>query len=154
MEQIYGIDRAAKHAGSIGHLAWLLGVTERRLMKWRREDPAAALQKVIKQAGTQAALAGLLDVAQTTVSKWVCADCPVPVKPEPRNGIERAVQIAGSQSALARRLGVRQPSVTQWVKQGYAPAARAKEIEMEFGVPRVDCMSPEMRDVMGTGGEL
>lgn len=154
MEQIYGIDRAAKHAGGWGNLGDLVGVSAPRLKRWKKEDPAAALQKVIKEAGTQAALAGLLGVAQTTVSKWACADCPVPVKPEPRNGIERAVQIAGSQSALARRLGVRQPSVTQWVKQGYAPAARAKEIEMEFGVPRVDCMSPEMRDVMGTGGEL
>jgi len=154
MEQINGIDRAAKHAGGMTELAHLVGHTPQRLKRWKKEDPATALQRVIKAAGSQAALATALGVAQTTVSKWVCADCPVPEKPEPKNGIERAVQIAGSQSALARRLGVRQPSVTQWVKQGYAPAARAKEIEMEFGVPRVDCMSPEMRDVMGTGGEL
>lgn len=154
MKHTVGINRAAKHAGGIDKLAELIGVAPASVKRWRREDPLTALQRAIAKAGTQGKLAALLGTAQTTVSVWLRQDQPAPPRPAPTNAMGRAVATAGGQPAMAARLGVSQQAVAEWVKKGYAPAARAQEIEMHYGVPRTDLISPKLRNAMGAGGEL
>jgi DNA-binding transcriptional regulator YdaS (Cro superfamily) len=154
MERMYGIDRAARFAGGVGELAGAISLTERTLRMWIKDDPKRALGRVIERVGSGAELARRLGASQTAVSTWLRGDVPAPQKPEPKNGIERAVAAAGGQPAMGARLGVTQQAVAGWVKAGYAPPARAQEIEMHYGVPRAELISPKLRNAMGTGGDL
>ncbi len=71
-----------------------------------------------------------------------------------KSGMQDAVEKIGSQAALARELGVTQQAVSVWLKQGYAPAERAREIEMLCGVPRARLASPKMMALMDGGVAL
>jgi hypothetical protein len=59
-------------------------------------------------------------------------------------GIHEAVQAAGTQVKLAERLGVTQQAISTWLKQGWAPMDRAREIEMQFGIPRTRLVNPRI----------
>lgn len=63
--------------------------------------------------------------------------------------VEQAVFAAGSQKAMATALGVTQQAVSAWLAQGFVPASRAKEIEVLYGVPRAELISPKLRDAAG-----
>lgn len=63
-------------------------------------------------------------------------------------GIEQAVTAAGGQRKLARQLGVSLAAVQGYLKRGYAPKARAVEIEAEYGISRFELVSPADRDFM------
>lgn len=59
-------------------------------------------------------------------------------------GIERVVEIAGSQEAVAHKCGVTQQAVSRWVARGYAPLARAIELEAQYGVDRRELVDPKI----------
>ncbi len=63
-------------------------------------------------------------------------------------GIEKAIELAKGQVNLATTLGVRQQAVSQWLAQGWVPKDRAKEIEATFGIPRIELVSPKLRDLL------
>jgi len=134
-----------------------LPVAVATLKRWRAqdktEDKAIALQKLIHMVGSQVALAKLLGVSQRTISMWLAYDIPHESK-QPRNAVERAVVAAGGQPKMAEELGVTQQCISRWCKLGYVPVARAKEIEICYGVPRADLLSPKLRSNLGTGGDL
>jgi DNA-binding transcriptional regulator YdaS (Cro superfamily) len=65
-------------------------------------------------------------------------------------GIEQAINAAGSQYALAAMLGCTQQNVSFWKGQGYAPLARAVEIEQCTGVPRSKLINPKVIDLLDT----
>jgi DNA-binding transcriptional regulator YdaS (Cro superfamily) len=67
---------------------------------------------------------------------------------EPKRGIDDAVEVAGSQEKLAQALGVTQQSVAKWVKRGYAPLARAREVEAMYGVPRKSLVDPRVVELL------
>lgn len=64
-------------------------------------------------------------------------------------GVQRAIKAAGSQKSMAMALGVTQQAVSAWREQGFVPASRAKEIEVLYGVPRAELISPKLRDAAG-----
>lgn len=148
-----GLERAAAKVGGWGPLAMALALSAKTLKRWVKEDPDKALGRAIGKAGSQTALSKLLGVSQSAVSQWARYDAPPPVR-EPRNAVERAVQLAGGQPQLAKVLGVTQQNVSVWVRQGYVPANRAREIELQYGVPRADLLSPKIKSAAGLGGEL
>lgn len=59
-------------------------------------------------------------------------------------GIEQAIAKAGNQSALAAALKVSRNTVSIWKAQGWAPLARARQIELLYGVPRTLTAKPEL----------
>lgn len=63
-------------------------------------------------------------------------------------GIQKAIELAKGQVNLAKTLGVRQQAVSQWLAQGWVPKDRAKEIEAIFGIPRIELISPKLRDLL------
>jgi hypothetical protein len=71
-----------------------------------------------------------------------------------KTGMERAVDAAGSQVKLAEALGVKQQAISIWLLRGYAPMDRAKEIEMAFGIPRIELLSPKVRSMVESGEVL
>lgn len=143
---MWGVDRVLKLYYGEGFID--LPVSARTLKKWRGENPNTALQRLIEKCGTQVALASRLGISQKTVSQWVRADTPAPVK-EPTNGVERAAQVAGGQPQMALALGVTQQCVSRWCREGFVPAARAQEIEHQFGVPRAELLNPKLRNALG-----
>jgi len=115
-----------------------------------------------KQTGLQMAIAHtangsirgfarLLGTDTKQIKEWLAADEPVP---RATSAVDKAVEKAGSWNKLAVSLGVTRQAVGQWLRQGYVPLARAKEIEMQFGIPRNDLVSPKVRSSMGVGGDL
>lgn len=150
---VFGIDRALQRIDWY-LLSMHLGVPQRRLRRWAKEDPASALQKCVEAAGSQVTMAKILDVAQTTISKWIDADLPNRQPKAPANAVEQAVRNAGGQPQMAEELGVTQQCVSNWCRQGYVPASRAQEIEVCYGVPRLDLVNPKLRNALGAGGEL
>lgn len=71
------------------------------------------------------------------------------------SGIEQAVINSKlTQEEFARVLGVTQQAVSSWIKRGYAPAARAVEIESLYGVPRANLLSPKLRSLVGVVQEF
>jgi len=114
-----------------------------------------------KQTGLQMAIdesghgirdfAAKLEVSPKQVDKWLAADEP---KQRATSAVDAAVEKAGSWNKLATALGVSRQAVGQWLAQGYVPLARAKEIEMQFGIARTDLVSPKVRSNMGVGGDL
>lgn len=63
-------------------------------------------------------------------------------------GIEQAINAAGSQERLAEMLGCTQQNVSFWKGQGYAPLARAIEIEQHTGVNRTSLINPKVVDAL------
>lgn len=71
------------------------------------------------------------------------------------SGIEQAlINSKLTQEGFAKVLGVTQQAVSIWIKRGYAPAARAVEIESLYGVPRVSLLSPRLRSLVDVGSGL
>jgi DNA-binding transcriptional regulator YdaS (Cro superfamily) len=58
------------------------------------------------------------------------------------NGIHDAVARAGTQAMLAASLGVTQQAVSNWLRQGWAPARRAHQIEKLYGVRALSIAHP------------
>lgn len=109
------------------------------------------LQMAIANSGSISGFARLNGVMPRIVKEWLAADEPVP---RATSAVDKAVEKAGSWNKLAVSLGVTRQAVGQWLRQGYVPLARAKEIEMQFGIPRNDLVSPKVRSSMGVGGDL
>lgn len=112
------------------------------------------LQRALMAVGNVPKLASAIGVTQKVIRNWL-KDDGVEAPPETRpddTPIRRAVQKAGGVSAMGRVLGVSHQAVEHWLKQGYAPKARAQEIELQFGVPRVELISPKVRNELGLGG--
>lgn len=151
--EMLGVDRMIGRFGAEVFAA-AVGVSPRTIAKWRREEPAGALHKAIEKVGSQAELARRLQMPQKTVHQWLRWDMPSAPVAEPSNGIQRAVVIAGNQPTMAADLGVTQQCVARWCSLGYAPPARAQEIEMRYGVPRAELINPKLRNALGAGGEL
>lgn len=108
------------------------------------------LQMAIAHAGTTLRFAKLLNVPSAIVRQWLAADTP----DYPDSAVLKAITAAGGATALARALGVTPQSVWDWRVKGYVPLARAKEIEIQFGIPRNDLVSAKVRSNLGLGGEL
>lgn len=150
----YGIDRvlALLEVPGIDDLP----VTAATLKRWRREDPATALARLVAKVGSQRQLGEILGVHQKTICVWARADLPADQlePPAPRNEVERTVRAQGGQPKVAADLGVSQQSVSEWCDKGYVPVARAQEMEHLYGVPRTSLINPKLRNALGTGGEL
>lgn len=109
------------------------------------------LQLALEHVGSTPKFAKLLNVPKAIVHEWLAADEPaVP----PDSAVLRAITAAGGPTALAKALGVTPQSVWDWRAKGYTPPARAKEIEMQFGIPRNDLVSAKVRSNQGLGGDL
>lgn len=63
-------------------------------------------------------------------------------------GMYRAVEKAGGVAKLAEKLGVKRQAVYPWLTRGWAPAARAEQIETLYGIPRNELLSPKLRAVL------
>lgn len=109
------------------------------------------LQLAIAHAGCSLHFANALGVKHSVVKRWLAADEPVG---PPDSAVLLAITKAGGPTAMAKALGVTPQAVWDWRAKGYVPLARAKEIEMQFGIPRNDLVSPKVRSSMGVGGEL
>ena len=68
--------------------------------------------------------------------------------------MQAAVDAAGTQQALADKLGVTQQAVSLWLARGYAPTDRAREIEMYYGIPRVDMVDHRLLDALNSSNVL
>lgn len=101
-------------------------------------------------------LAGLAQVARKTVLNWLREDgTPIgSTRPMPDNQVTAAATKAGGVPNLARELGVTPQAVREWIKLGYVPVQRAQQIEITYGIPRADLVSPKVRSAMGLGGDL
>jgi DNA-binding transcriptional regulator YdaS (Cro superfamily) len=116
----------------------------------------SGLQKAIRRVGSVARFANAIGVTQAVALSWLKEDgteAPPETRPED-TGIRRAVEKAGGAAAMARKLHVSGQAVGIWLKQGFAPAQRALEIEFHYGIPREELVSLKMRNVMGAGAEL
>ncbi len=76
-------------------------------------------------------------------------------KPETANAVGKARVILAdmvspprSQSDVARSLRVTPQAVQKWVKQGYVPTGRALQIESLYGIPAIDIVSPQQRELL------
>jgi len=109
------------------------------------------LQRAVKFTGGRDKFAKAIGARRIDVQEWLESEAP---RTYPDSAVLKAVERAGSRNKLAAALGVTRMSVYIWLCQGYVPLARAKEIEMQFGIPRNDLVSPKVRSSMGVGGEL
>lgn len=109
------------------------------------------LQMAIAHAGSVPAFAKRMDTRQSMIRQWLAAD---ETAPPPDSAVLIAITKAGGPTALARSLGVTYQSIDDWRRKGYVPLARAKEIEMQFGIPRGELVSAKVRSNLGLGGEL
>lgn len=75
-------------------------------------------------------------------------------KPKKTTGLAYACETAGNQARLAEGLGVTQQAVSKWVRQGWVPLARAREIEVLWGVPRARTMNPRVADLVSGRSQL
>lgn len=64
------------------------------------------------------------------------------------SGMDRAVEAAQGALKLATALNVTHQAVYQWVQRGWAPPARAIEIENLYGIPRAELISPALRSLL------
>lgn len=101
-------------------------------------------------------LAHALSVQRKTVLNWLREDgTPIgSTRPMPDNQVTAAATKAGGVPNLARELGVTPQAVREWIKLGYVPVQRAQQIEITYGIPRADLVSPKVRSAMGLGGDL
>lgn len=109
------------------------------------------LQLAITHAGGARVFSRLINSTPAQVTKWLAADAPTP---PPDSAVLLAIKAAGGVAALARALGVQHQAVQDYRRKGYVPPARAKEIEMQFGIPRNDLVSAKVRSNLGLGGDL
>lgn len=112
------------------------------------------LQKALLRVGSVPALAKAIRVTEKTIHDWLRLE-GVEAPPETwaeNTGIRRAVQNAGGPTAMARELGVTSQSVGIWIRQGFAPLKYVQQIELQFGVPRVELVSAKVRTRLGLGG--
>lgn len=109
------------------------------------------LQLAIDNAGSIRKFGTALGVKPATVYQWLAAD---EATPPPDSAVLLAIEKAGGVAALARVLGVKHQAIQDYRRKGYVPPARAKEIEMQFGIPRNDLVSAKVRSNLGLGGEL
>lgn len=109
------------------------------------------LQLAIAHIGAKRYFASALGVKTRQIDEWLAAD---EATPPPDSAVLRAIAAAGGPTALAKSLGVTYQSIDDWRRKGYVPPARAKEIEMQFGIPRNDLVSAKVRSNLGLGGEL
>lgn len=109
------------------------------------------LQLAIAYAGSNTKFARALGAAPGHVKAWLAAD---EATPPPDSAVLLAIEKAGGVAALARVLGVKHQAIQDYRRKGYVPPARAKEIEMQFGIPRNDLVSAKVRSNLGLGGEL
>jgi hypothetical protein len=65
------------------------------------------------------------------------------------SGIAVACETAGNQARVAEALGVTQQAVGKWMKQGWAPLARAIQMEQLYGVQRFTTMYPKLAVMAG-----
>lgn len=65
-----------------------------------------------------------------------------------KRGIEKAVEAAGGVLPLATALGVSHQAVYKFLRQGWVPPIRAVEIELLYGVPRRELVSPRLLDLV------
>lgn len=113
------------------------------------------LRIAIDFAGGIKAFAKAIGVSAPLVRDWLENEgTTVKARTYPDSAVLKAVEVAGSRNKLAAALGVTRMSVYIWLCQGYVPPARAKEIEMQFGIPRGDLVSAKVRSNLGLGGEL
>lgn len=69
-------------------------------------------------------------------------------------GIARAAEAAARASglngatALARELGVSHQVVYVWLKRGWAPANRAQQLSIAYGIPARDLLKPALAAVL------
>lgn len=127
------------------------------------EQKFSGLQKAIQAVGhllpeedAVDCIARTAGVKRKTVLNWLREDgTPLGSStPLPDNKVTEAATKAGGVPALARELGVTPQAVREWIKYGYVPPRRAQEIEVRYGIPRADLLSPKMRSAMGLGGDL
>lgn len=113
-----------------------------------------------KQTGLQMAIAHLGSITKfrralgahpNDIKRWLAAD---QATPPPDSAVLTAITAAGGLAALGRALGVTPQAIQDWRRKGYVPPARAKEIEMQYGIPRNDLVSAKVRSNLGLGGEL
>lgn len=71
-----------------------------------------------------------------------------------REALRRVIKSAGSQQALAGSLGVTQAAVSKWLLRGWAPVARAQEMEALFGEPRLNMVEPSLADALVPVAEM
>lgn len=109
------------------------------------------LQIAVQFAGGLKPFAKAIGARPLDVREWLIDEQPAP---RTTSAVDQAVAAAGSWNKLANSLGVTRQAVGQWLRQGYVPLARAKEIEMQFGIARETLVSPKVRSSMGVGGEL
>lgn len=114
------------------------------------------LQKAVRRVGDVARFAAAIGVTHAVVMAWLQEDgTEAPPETRPANsGIRQAVTKAGGPARMARDLNVSKQAVGLWIKQGFVPQARAKDIEMMYGIERAELVSPKVRSLMGVGGEL
>lgn len=109
------------------------------------------LQLAIAHAGSNTKFCRALGAHPNDIKRWLAADEPIK---HPDSAVLVAIEKAGGATELARALGVSPQSVWDWRVKGYVPPARAKEIEMQYGIPRNDLVSAKVRSNLGLGGEL
>lgn len=109
------------------------------------------LQLAIAHAGGVNTFASYMSVRKSIVLTWMKAD---QAAPPPDSAVLLAITAAGGLAALGRALGVTPQAIQDWRRKGYVPPARAKEIEMQFGIPRGDLVSAKVRSNLGLGGDL
>lgn len=69
-------------------------------------------------------------------------------------GIQRAADAAAKASglngatALARELNVSNQAVYAWLKRGWAPASRAQQLSIAYGVPARDLLKPSLAAIL------
>ena len=119
------------------------------------EKQFSGLQKALRRVGSVPRLARAIGVTQATITAWLREDgTPAPPETRPEDsGVRKAVEKAGSAAELARELGVSGQAVGIWLRQGFVPQARAQEIEMRYGIPRAELVSPKVRNLMGIAQE-
>lgn len=109
------------------------------------------LQLAIAHCGGNTKFRKSVGASVPQLTTWLAADEPAA---PPDSAVLTAIAKAGGPTAMAKALGVTPQAVWDWRAKGYVPLARAKEIEMQFGIPRGDLVSAKVRSNLGLGGEL
>ena len=109
------------------------------------------LEKAVTHVGSLSKFCRILGIPRAQLGEWLAAD---EATPPPDSAVLKAITAAGGPTALGRALGVTPQAIQDWRRKGYVPPARAKEIEMQYGIPRNDLVSAKVRSNLGLGGEL
>jgi len=63
-------------------------------------------------------------------------------------GVEKLIAAAGGQGPIAEAEGVTQQAVSYWVTRGWLPLSRARRLGERYGVPAVELVHPDVRDLV------